>query len=412
METIKQTTKCYNKSAAVYLALFASLGGVLIGYDGGIIGSVLLFIQPSLLLNDFMQGLSASIIIFGTIIGALINKIYRQWPQPRCITLAALIYAFGFAIAACASHIVILIIGQFFAGLACGIIFVIVPLYLAEIAPPKSRGAFVTTFQLGITFGILLGYLCSYLVAPYQAWQGLFVCGGMIAIILLLSSFFLPIPLSSIESQRDNHYKSNFKLLFTNNKRCFFIGNGLAVLQQATGINAIIFFAPQIFQSVYPQGNITAIFSGMIIMFGNFLFTFIALFVFDFFGRRPILIFGLLLQCIALTLLGIFEQWSIGYADIFSVFCLLLYVFGFAVGLGPGSWLVISEIYPIDVRERLMGVTIIINNLAAFIVACSFLSLHQFLGAANVFWMYAFVALLGLGLVKFFVPETKLKNLE
>ncbi len=397
-----------------YSPLLACLGGLLLGYDTGMIGSALLFIQPLFHLTPSFQGLIASIIIPNIMLGILIISLFAdRWDRRTCITFAAVIYLLGFSIATFATHIFMLILGRILAGFSIGIVLVIVPLYLAEVAPAAWRGRFIAVFQLAITLGVFLGYLFSYWLAHYAAWRLMFACGLIWAFLLLMGSFYLP-P-SPYSSQKIRQETTGFKLkkiFYREFRYPFMIGIGIALLQQFTGINAIMYFAPQILHTVQHQSDTAAIFSALIIACGNFLFTIIALLVLDSIGRRPVLIFSLFVQFVSLAMLGAISHGLFHGNSIVFIICLLFFILGYAVGLGPAGWLIVSEIYPFSIRSKAMGITIMINNIAAFIVAVSFLPLLHTLDKSTLFWLFSFISLLGLFFVWIAVPETKQKSLE
>lgn len=390
-----------------FLPLLACFSGLLIGYDTGIIGSALLFIQPHFHVTQSFQGIIASIVIPGIMIGILLVSIISHYFEPlRFLRAATLIYLVGYLIIATTFTTSLLLVGRLFAGIAIGILFVIVPMYLAETAHEKFRGRFVAVFQLAITLGIFLGYLTSYWLAHYAAWRWMFCLGLLGALILLIASIYLP--LSSHPFKKPVTEKLNIFRY----PRPFIIGIGLGILQQVTGINAILYFAPQILLSIQPQSNTTAISSALIIAGGNFLFTIVSLFLLDSIGRRPMLLFSLLCQCVALGLLGSFYYLAIPAETHLYFFCLLIYFFGFAVGLGPITWLIIAEIYPASIRGKAIGLTVMINNIAAFAVSGCFLMVLNKIGVTLLFWGFSLIALLGLFFVWRFIPETKQQSLD
>ncbi len=392
------------------LPLLASLSGLLIGYDTGVIGSALLFVQSHFQLTETSQGMLASMITPGILFGILIaSTLSDRFDQRIFITFAAVIYLLGFTLAASAMTVALLFFARILVGSAIGIIFVIVPMYLAETSLAKFRGRFIAAFQLAITFGICLGYCFGFWLAHYAAWRLMFATGLLWAFLLLIATLFLP---ASIHSYEKKSSHSNFKDLARREyQRPFLIGIGLAVLQQITGINAILYFAPQILLSIQHQAATTAISSALIIASGNFIFTIVSLFLLDSIGRRPVLIFSLACQCIALAMLSIASYLPTDMHTYLFLICLLLYFFGFAIGLGPVTWLIIAEIYPKAIRAKAIGLTVMINNITAFLVAGFFLTVLHKLGVANTFWLFSGVSLLGLLFVLRFVPETKKQSL-
>ena len=395
----------------IYLPLLACQGGLLLGYDTGIIGSALLFIQPEFHLTYSLQGLTASTILLGIMLGlSSVSMLANRWEHRISITLATIIYILGYMTIAITTHVFLLILGRIIAGFAIGCLLIIIPLYLVEIAPIPLRGRFIAAFQLAITFGIFLGYLFSYWLAHYAAWRLMFSCGLLWALLLLISSFYLPTSSPVIDTTKQINTRS--ETIFQRKYYYHFvIGIGLAILAQLTGINAIMYFAPQVFQTL-AGSNTSAVFSSLIIALGNFIFTIVTLFFLDSIGRRPILLFSLYLQCFSLAILGAISWWPVSSEMMVFMLCILAYIFGYAVGLGPISWIIISEIYPLAIRSKAMAMTIMINNAAAFLITTSFLTLLQWLNKPYTFWLFSLIAFIGFVFVFIVVPETKQKSLE
>lgn len=390
----------------IYLSLLATLGALIMGYDIGIIGSALLFIKPHFSLSNAAAGMIVSLLIPGAMTGNLLTSVCAdRLKRTAYMTLAAIIFIVGYSLILLTDNYLFLLMGRFICGLGVGIILVIVPLYLAEIAPDQHRGKFLAFFQLSITFGNLLGYLTGYWLSHYHAYQPMFACGLLLATLFLFACYYLPasIPLSSAA-------KTEWQLRVLFNKhslKLLAIGNGLAILQQFTGINAIIFFSPQIMQTALHLPATNAILPGIIIMAFNFIFTIVAIFSLDKFGRKPVLMISLIVQALALACLALLStQWFV-VSHGWIVCALAIYVAGFAIGLGPLMWLITAELYPSTIRTTAMSVTVITNNVAAFIIASTFLSILGYLQQANTFWLFSGIALVGILFTWRYVPETK-----
>ncbi|MBU6446750.1 MAG: MFS transporter, partial [Verrucomicrobia bacterium] len=192
----------------------------------------------------------------------------------------------------------------------------------------------------------------------------------------------------------------------------FLIGIGVAVFQSITGINTVIYYAPRIFQLAGFTETSTALFATVLVGTINVSVTVIALWLIDRVGRRPLLIAGLIGMAGSLFILGL-SFLSQGHASgLTAIFAMLIYVGFFAVSLGPVAWLIISEVYPLGVRGRAMGIATFSNWLCNYFVSLTFLTLIQDLGTSGTFWLYAIICLLGLWFVIRLVPETKGKTLE
>ncbi len=393
-----------------YKPLLACLGGILLGYDTGMIGSALLSIQPAFQLTSLVAGMVVSIVIAGIMAGISITHLLtNRLARLQFISLACVLHLFGYGLASVATNASLLILCRFIAGTGIGILLVIIPTYLTEMAPSHLRGRFIAAFQLAITFGILLGYSLSYFTLIYLSWRWLFAWGLIWSSLLFVCRFHLPTPNDIKTETKEISLPALFK---RNYARYWIIGIGLALLSQFTGINAIMYFAPQIFQSLNTEAATTSIAASIVIAGSNFVFTIAALFILDSIGRLPVLYFSLIAQGISLAALAFISHYPFLNSPIAFTAFIVLYIFGYAVGLGPIGWLIITEIYPTPIRSQAVGISIFVNNIAAFIVASSFLSILHFLGKANTFWMYSAICFLGIVFTWYTIPETKKQSLE
>jgi sugar porter (SP) family MFS transporter len=333
------------------------------------------------------------------------------------------------------------LIGRFISGLAIGIVSMAAPLYIAEISPPENRGALVSLNQLCVTIGILLAYIITFLFSASADWRDMFAFAFIPVILQFVGLFFVsetPSWLISHDRQaeadavlhkiegthakeslvrgqkeEDSPTKRHFKALFSPAVRLpFLIGIGVAVFQSITGINTVIYYAPQIFELAGYQTPETALFATILVGVINVIVTIISLWLIDRIGRRPLLIAGLIGMGLSLVVLGISFLEQGAALGLTAVLALLIYVAFFAVSLGPVAWLIISEIYPLGIRGRAMGIATFSNWLCNYFVSLTFLTLIQEIGVSGTFWIYAVICLLGLWFVVKLVPETKGKTLE
>jgi sugar porter (SP) family MFS transporter len=328
-----------------------------------------------------------------------------------------------------------------------GLASLVVPLYIAEIAPPGSRGALVSLNQLMITIGILLSYIVGVLFTPIEGWRWMFAVAVIPALILGVGMFFLPesprwlvkngkmakarsvLSRSRVPSEVDTEMQQmeeverlerqqaqvGYKELLSPWLRpALIVGIGLAIFQQITGINTVIYYAPTILEIVgfSAGGAIAATALGVGVV--NVGFTVLSLFLIDRVGRRPLLIIGLIGMTISLALLGLvfsLESTSTA-AGLLATLCLALYIASFAISLGPIFWLMISEIYPLGIRGSAMSVAALCNWGSNFIVALTFPVLLATFGGAGAFWLFAAIGVVAWLFVYFMVPETKGRSLE
>jgi len=326
---------------------------------------------------------------------------------------------------------------------AIGIASFVAPLYISEIAPVDIRGKLVSVNQLALTSGIVISYLVDYAFAGSQSWRWMFALGLIPAAGLGVGLMFVSNSprwllgsghaeearrvlkrirspekvegeLSDIQ-QSVAQQEGNWSELISRRLRpAMIVGIGLAVAQQVTGINTVIYYGPTIFKLAGLSSSSVAILASVGVGLVNVALTVVAMQLLDRVGRRPLLLVSLGGMTMSLFVLGTafsFPQLS-GSLGWIAVASLMLYVGSFAVGLGPVFWLMLSEIYPLRVRGRAMSVGTVANWGANFVVALSFLTLIQFLGNAVTFWLYGVVSIGSWILAFFLMPETKGQSLE
>jgi sugar porter (SP) family MFS transporter len=431
-------------------AAIAATGGLLFGYDTGVISGALLFIRQDFApLSPFMEGIIVSTLLVGAVVGALSAGPFsdRFGRRPTAL-LAAVIFALGALAVAFAPSVAFIVLGRFLLGLGVGLASMIVPLYIAEIAPAARRGALVSLNQLMITIGILLSYIVGVIFTPIEGWRYMFGVALIPALVLGIGMFRLPesprwlfnvgqteksravLGLSRSQEEVELEFREMeeirrveeeqedkvgyAELLSPYVRPALIIGLGLAIFQQITGINTVIYYAPTILQGVgFSEGGAiaaTALGVGVV----NVGFTILAVYIIDRVGRRPLLIVGLIGMTVSLALLGVVfaTGGAGGAAGLLATVCLGLYIASFAISLGPVFWLMISEIYPLNIRGKAMSVASFANWGSNFLVALSFPVLLATLGGAGSFWLFAALGIVAWFFVYFRVPETKGRTLE
>lgn len=431
------------------VAIVASLGGLLSGYDTGVISGALLFINETWDLTDFTQGFLVSSVLIGAVIGAAANGVMADiFGRKKIIIATAIIFIIGSILSAVAPNVGILILSRIMVGLAVGMVNFVVPLYLSEVSPKNIRGMLVSLYQWAITAGILFSYLINgtFASAVYN-WRWMLLAGVLPATVLLIGMSFLgDTPRWLLSKNRDEEAKKVFRkiepdkdadkqvqeikatlnaeLTSENNKKITFkkwmimpliVGIGIMFAQICTGINTIIYYAPTIFKISGFDSNISAIYAATGIGVVNFLMTIVAIAFTDKLGRKPLLYFGLTGVMLSLVSLGCAFQFSdfLG-ANLkwVAVGSLITYIVCFACSLGPIGWILVSEVFPLRIRGVAMSICTVANFAFNFLVVFSFLPLIHRIGEALTFWMFAFVSLLCLVFVYFCVPETKGISLE
>ena len=434
-----------NPGRFVYVvAVVSALGGLLFGYDTGVISGAILFIEKDYALSNILVGIVVSAVLIGAVIGAAIAGYLADLVGRRkMILMAAIVFILGAIGTAFTPDVLLLIAGRIVVGLAIGIASMTAPLYISEVAPAKARGSLVSINQLAITIGIVASYLVDYALAPIQGWRYMLGLAAVPAIILALG--MLPLPdtprwlvnhsepikarkvlkrirgkedvekeLGEIQKSLKEQKEGRAELLNPLVKPALIIGVSLAIFQQVTGINTVVYYAPKIFQFAGVSSSSAAIFSTLLVGVVNVAFTVVAIILLDRVGRRPLLLIGLAGMVSSLALLGVsFYLSSLSaFQGLIATVGLMVYVASFAIGLGPVFWLLISEIYPLRVRGLAMSLASEANWGSNLIIALTFLTLIQLLGRSGTFWLYALVGIFAWIFCYKLVPETKGHTLE
>ncbi|MCX7523452.1 sugar porter family MFS transporter [Microbacterium sp. STN6] len=432
----------------VRISIIAAIGGLLFGFDTGVISGALLYIKKDLKAGDTAQEWIVSVLLLGAILGALISgyladKISRKWTK----VISGCVYVVGALGCAFAINVPMLIGFRFVLGLAVGTASFVAPLYISEVSPPRIRGGLVSFNQLAVTTGILLSYIVNFLFKDVPGdWRWMLgvalIPGAALAIGMLtvphtprwlmsegrekeardvLKRLRGSDPEADIDGEIDAIKKADEEekstkvkdLLKANIRPLLWVGLGLAIFQQFVGVNTVIYYAPTILSDtgLTKSSSITqTVFVGIT----NVVFTIVAVMLLDRIGRRKLLLIGTVGLTVALIILGIyFTSPTLQHnASYLALGALLLYIAAFAVGLGPVFWLMISEIFPTGVRSKAMSVSSMANWAANFLVAGTFLSLGHLITRQGTFFLYGAIGVLAILFFAFKVPETKGKSLE
>ncbi len=467
--------KKYNRGYVILIATIVAFGGLLFGFDTGVISGAILLIKndPNLILNGMTQlpertqEWIVSITVLGAALGALSSgRIADKLGRKKVVIITAFIFGIGSIGLGLANSVALLIIWRLIIGIAIGVASYSVPLYISEIAPTHARGALVSINQLAITVGIFLSYIVDLAFANVdEGWRWMFILGLVPSLILAVGMFFLPETPRWLMSNRteddarkvldkvgevnketvlqqikknlqiESKEASSLKELGAKWVRpALIIGVGIMFFQQFTGINTIIYYSPTIFEMAGFGANSTnavydAILPSLPIGLVNVLFTVVAIFLVDKWGRKPLLYLGLIGMVAALLALGTaftFQDSMDGALKWISFTSMIIYIPFFAISLGPIAWLLISEVYPNKIRGLGMSIATMVNWLANFLIANTFLSLGKvttgempnptgegnLVNPGGAFFIYAAVGILGILFVKYYIPETKGHSLE
>lgn len=427
-------------------AAVSAVGGILFGFDTGIISGAILYIQHDWNLSTTEESIATSSVLIGAILGALIGGYSADHlGRKRSIIAGSALFIIGTFIVITSPGLPVFVGGRILIGIAIGLASFIVPMYISELAPERIRGSLVSLNQLFVTLGILVSYGVDSLFSANGAWRLMFACGLIPGVILLVGMAFMPFSprwlilkhkidkatrvlqkirgtnavqneISEIQETVKKETKSFAQFKSSMLKYPLIVGVGLAIFQQITGVNTIIYYAPTIFQFAGLSSDTAAIAATTGVGAANLIVTAIALVLVDRVGRRPLLLLGIAGMTISLLILGTgFVFVSSGQATAIgtvTAISLIAYISFFAIGLGPVFWLLISEIFPLQARGTAMSIATVANWAANFLITLLFLGLVDVLGQSGTFWLFAAIGIIAFLFTLRLVPETKGLTLE
>jgi MFS transporter, SP family, galactose:H+ symporter len=433
------------RAYVLLVASIAALGGLLFGYDTGVISGAILFISKQFVLDDRLQAFTISVVLIGCIGGSAVSgSVADRIGRRPTLFGAGVIFLLGALLSAFAGTEAILLCGRFVVGLGIGLSSVVAPLYISEVAPAPVRGALVSLYQFAITIGILAAYVVDYLLAGGGEWRWMLGLAVIPSLILMGGMIRMPEsprylfkvgsdPLARAELQRiyedegasereEASILESLKLkrgglralLGPAIRPALFIGVTLAVLQQVTGINSVIYYGPRIFEMAGVGSAAASILAQSLVGAVNCGMTLVAIFFVDRVGRKPLLYAGLTGMFVALTVMAYaFSQPHLsGSLAAIALVSMMVYVGCFAFSFGPILWLLIAEIFPLPVRGTGMSVSTLANWVGNFAVSQSFLTMVERLGSPATFGVYALLCIVTIVFVRAMVPETKQELLE
>jgi MFS transporter, SP family, galactose:H+ symporter len=427
------------------VASVAALGGLLFGYDTGVISGAILFITKDFALSTHLQEFTISVVLLGCMVGAAISGgIADRIGRRLTLFTAGIVFIAGALVSAVAPNETVLLVGRAIVGIAIGFSSVVAPLYISEVAPAGVRGALVSLYQFAITVGILAAYIVDYGFAGSGQWRWMLGLGFVPSLVLVGGMLFVPeSPRFLFKSGNDAGARDELGRMYEDPveiaaeedsiraslqvraasweafrapliRRALFIGVSLAVLQQVTGINTVIYYGPQILKMAGIGSNSASILAEALVGTVNCLMTLIAIFFVDRIGRKPLLYAGLAGMFVSLSALAYaFAQPHLsGSLSVIALGSMMLYVGCFAFSLGPIVWLLISEIFPLPARGLGMSLSTLANWVGNFLVSQFFLTMIQKLGTPVTFGTYALLCIVTFLFVRSMVPETKRELLE
>ncbi len=444
------------RGSIVYVSLVcavAALGGLLFGYDTGVISGAIGPLEARFALSPKMVGWAASCALVGCIFGAAFaGAISDRMGRKKVLVISAVFFLVSAIGTALPRNLVEFIIFRFLGGLGVGAASMISPMYIAEISPARIRGRMVSVNQLAIVSGFLVVYFVNYFIALGQSeewivqtgWRWMFGSESLPALLLLVLAFFVPESprwltkqgredeatgiLTKVNgpehAQREMtaikdalvHESGSVLQLFQPGMRiALAIGVVLAILQQVTGINAVLYYAPEIFKNIGAQTE-SALLQTVIVGVVNAGFTVVAIWAVDTLGRRPLMLIGAGGMGVALATIGL--AFYFNQQGIWVLVAVLVYIACFASSMGPVFWVIASEIFPTRIRGRAMSIATVAIWVSCYLVSQTFpmMDKNEWLverfNHGFSFWLYGVFCVVTVLFVTAFLPETKGKTLE
>ncbi len=429
---------------AYLVSIVAATSGLLFGFDIAVINGAIIFLREQFRLSEFQTEVAASSLLVGCVAGASVaGWLSDRLGRRRILIFSAVLFGVSAIGAALPRALNEFIAARFAGGLAIGVASVLAPLYIAEVSPPRIRGRLVSLNQMAIVTGILLAYLVNWLLSFLGpgGWRWMFAAAAVPSAAFFVALFFVPesprwlteygradeaLAVLTRVGGREEALKSMKEiqeviaeetgslrdLLQPGMRRALAIGVALAVLQQVTGVNTVLFYGSIIFkEQVGGHSESAAIGANVIVGVINFLFTIVALWIIDRVGRKPLLLFSS--AAMGASLVGLALAFLVQPPPAMLILGLiLLFTASFAVGLGPAVWVVMAEIFPTRVRGRAMSIATISLWVACVALTLTFLSLAKALGISGAFIIYAVMCAAMFIVVWSLTPETKGRSLE
>jgi len=430
------------------LSMIAAFGGLLFGFDTAVVSGAIGFMEQYFDLNEVQVGWAVSSLIIGCIVGAAIAGVLGdRFGRKKVLIMAAILFIISSVGTAIPETFAQYIMARIIGGLGIGITSTLCPLYNAEISPAKMRGRLVSLNQLATVTGIFLVYFTNLGITSLgddtwdveMAWRYMFGTGVILGLVFLILLFFVPesprwlikkgraaeslpilLKIHGEEQARQEvleikasfqQAKGTFRELFSPALRlALIVGVGLAIFQQVTGINAVMYYAPEIFKEA-GAGTDASLIQTILVGLINFLFTILAIWLIDKVGRKALLLIGSASMAVCLAVIGFAFQSGEPSGMLILVF-ILLYVASFAVSFGPVVWVLISEIFPNHVRGKATAISSMALWAADYVVSQSFPPLLGSIGPSSTFWIFGAMSLIALIFTWRLVPETKGRSLE
>ncbi|KVH95924.1 probable polyol transporter 4 [Cynara cardunculus var. scolymus] len=456
----KQTQQERSKSTRKYVfacAVFASLNNVLLGYDVGVMSGAIIFIQEDLKITEFQEEILVGCLSVISLLGSLgggraSDALGRKWTMG----IAAIVFQIGALIMTLAPTFQVLMIGRLLAGVGIGFGVMIAPVYIAEISPTISRGSFTSFPEIFINLGILLGYVSNYVFSGFPShvnWRIMLAVGILPSVFIAFALCIIPesprwlvmqnrvdearsvlmktneieaeveerlseiLKAAGIGAGENQEEKAVWRELLSPSpslRRMLVTGFGIQCFQQITGIDATVYYSPEILQTAGIQDKTRLLAATVAVGITKTAFILVAIMLIDKVGRKPLLYVSTIGMTICLCGLAIslslFKATSLGVA--LAILSICGNVAFFSIGIGPVCWVLTSEIFPLRLRAQASALGAVGNRVCSGVVAMSFLSVSRAISMAGTFSIFTVLSALSVAFVYKLVPETKGKSLE
>ena len=411
-----------NYSFVYKISLVATIGGLMFGFDVGIISGAVPFIQPYFGWNELQLGWGVSSILAGCIAGAFgVGSLTEKYGRKRLLIIVALFFAVSCAGMALARGVAVFISFRVLGGLAVGAVSVLSPMYVAEVAPPRIRGTLVTAYQLAITMGILVSYVVNFALHQVDNnWRWMFGTGVVPSVLFFTGLLFIPesprwlVKAGLMEKAERVLGRigggSGFRALFGSRyRRVLILGLLLSVFVQITGINTVVDYAPKILMTAGLEIR-NALLQTSLIGLVNFAFTFFAIWLIDRLGRRVFYTIGSTGMAVALILIAL--AFRFGWNPLFTTVCIMAFIAFFASCIGPAFWTLVAEMFPNRIRGQAVALASFTQWVFNFLVVLFFPYVLDALGGPATFLFLAAMSVIQLLIARLWLRETKGKSLE
>ena len=447
-QTLQQRTTKSSTAFILKVSVVAALGGLLFGYDTAVIAGVIGYLKIKFSLSPAMVGWAASSAIWGCVFGAMFaGYVSDTIGRKKALLITAVLFFVSAIAASFANSLTQFILARLIGGLGIGAASMLSPLYISEIAPAKNRGTLVSLYQLAIVIGINLIYFVNLKIAAYgdeawnveYGWRYMLASGILPAFIFFILLFFVPESprwltkknrsgeafniLEKVNGEEKakevlqeikdalTHETGTIKELFQPGlRKAMIVGIVLAMFSQITGINAIIYYAPEIFKTA-GAGIESALLQTVILGLVNTLFTFVAIWLIDKIGRKTLLLWGVSGMTISLLAIGSCYYYNLTHGPWLLIF-IIAYLASFASSLGAIPWVIISEIFPTKTRGIAMSFATVVLWIGVVLITQLTPVMLGSLGGAFTFWLFMINAIILIIFTWKVIPETRQRTLE